>query len=254
MFTRCTGCHTTHPVNASLLARAGGKYRCGKCQKTGNALDALFDEWPNAGDRPPETGDIPVLGLPIDLDKARKSRLSPDEAALTGDPDEVSGAPAKSGNWLTRTAWIVLALAVIAVTVFEIAKFQEIPLAELPLVDPAMVRLGLKDPPVAPVFRDLDQIQLASRELVSHPFKDGTLQLTATIVNRASQSQPYPDLEIILLDSSGERVSQALFSPDDYLASGKAVNSSMAPEAFLPLTLELPDPGNEAVGFELNFR
>jgi len=27
----------------------------------------------------------------------------------------------------------------------------------------------------------------------------------------------------------------------------------MTPEAFLPLSLDLPDPGNEAVGFELNF-
>lgn len=254
MFTRCTGCHTTHPVNASLLARAGGKYRCGKCQKLGNALEALFDQWPDAGARPPEAGDIPVLGLPIDLANARKSRLSPEEAALTGDPDETTAASGRSGGWLMRTAWILLALALVAFTVVEIAKFKEIPLANLPLVEPAMLRLGLKEPPVAPVFRDLEQIQLASRELTSHPFKAGTLQLTATIVNRAPQSQPYPDLEVILLDSNGGKVSQMLFSPGDYLARGKASNSSMTPGAFLPLTLELPDPGNEAVGFELNFR
>ena len=66
MYTRCKGCHTVHPVNASLLARAGGKFRCGKCNKTGNALEALFDEWPEAGEKPPKTGPIPNLGLAID--------------------------------------------------------------------------------------------------------------------------------------------------------------------------------------------
>jgi len=28
----------------------------------------------------------------------------------------------------------------------------------------------------------------------------------------------------------------------------------MAPQAYLPLTLELPDPGLQAVGFELQFQ
>jgi len=27
----------------------------------------------------------------------------------------------------------------------------------------------------------------------------------------------------------------------------------MTPQAYLPLVLDLPDPGREAVGFELNF-
>ena len=56
MFTRCPGCHTVHPVNAALLARGGGRYRCGKCNRAGNALDALFDDWPEAGEAPPAAG------------------------------------------------------------------------------------------------------------------------------------------------------------------------------------------------------
>ena len=43
MYTRCPGCHTVHPVNAALLASGGGRYRCGKCNKVNNALEALFD-------------------------------------------------------------------------------------------------------------------------------------------------------------------------------------------------------------------
>jgi hypothetical protein len=235
------------------LARGGGQYRCGKCRKVCNALEALFDEWPNAGDRPPSSGELPVLGLPIDLEKARKSRLNPDEAALTGEQAEVPGAYARTGSGLARITWIFLAFVIAVVVVFEFMKFEQTSLTDLPYVDSAMTRLGLKPPLEKPVFRDLGRINLVSRELKSHPLKAGTLQLTATIVNRASRPQPYPGLEVILLDATGDAVSRTRFTPSDYLADGASLDSVMTPEAFLPLSLDLPDPGNEAVGFELNF-
>ncbi len=253
MYTRCTGCHTTHAVNASLLAQGGGKYRCGKCRKECNALDALFDEWPGAGDRPPAAGDLPVLGLPIDLERARKSRLNPNEAALTGDEDEAFATKPGPGNGLARIAWIFLAVVIAVIVVFAYMDFEQKSLTDLPFVDSAMTRLGINPPPEKPEFRDLDRVNLVSRELRSHPFKADTLQLNATIVNRAPQSQPYPDLEVILLDSAGNAVRRMRFTPSDYLAEGASRDSGMAPEAFLPLSLDLPDPGNEAVGFELDF-
>jgi hypothetical protein len=235
------------------LARARGKYRCGKCNKVCNALDALFDQWPGAGERPPVAGDIPVLGLSINLEQARKSRLDPDDGSLTGEPVLSSGGAANTGKRLARLSWIVLAVVIAFIISAEYAEFQEKPLAGLPFVQSLMTRLGIVDPPAKPVFRDLEKIHLVSRELKDHPFKFGTLQLTATIVNRAPRSQPYPDLEVILLDSGGNTVSTVRFTPSDYLAIGSARNSGMTPEAYLPLVLEIPDPGNQAVGFELKY-
>ena len=253
MFTRCTACHTVHPVNASLLARSGGKYRCGKCKKLCNALDALFDEWPAAGDRPPASGELPVLGMPIDLDEARKTRLTPDEAALHGDAGADSEVPARSGKKLVRLTWVTMALLIAMIVTFKLAEFYESPLLELPAVQSIKSRLGMPDPAAGQPFRDLQQIHLVSRELISHPFQADMLRLSATIVNRAPESQPYPDLEVILLDAKGEAMSKLLFSPPDYLAEGASKDSGMTPQAYLPLVLDLPDPGREAVGFELNF-
>ncbi len=205
MYTRCTGCHTAHPVNARLLAQGGGKFRCGKCQKVGNALEALFDELPGAGERPPTAGDLPVLGLTLDLEQARRSRLDPDQAELNADTNPAAGEPAKSGGRLLRLSWIVIAIAVALIGTVKYAEFLGKPLARQPFIDSLLTRAGIREPKTAPVFRDLDQIHLVSRELKSHPFKDGRLQLTATIVNRAQQSQPFPELEVILLDSGGKR-------------------------------------------------
>ena len=71
MYTRCQACHTVHPINAELLSRAAGQYRCGKCKKLSNALDALFDEWPSAGETVvnsrPDT-QAPVLGGSLALE------------------------------------------------------------------------------------------------------------------------------------------------------------------------------------------
>lgn len=253
MYTRCTGCHTTHAVNASLLARAGGKYRCGKCNTVCSALDALFDEWPKGSAQPPPTGELPVLGLTIDLEQARKSRQEPDEAALTGEANTEPDQDSSTRGWLARITWIALAVVISITIIVQYMAFQEKTLADLPLLNSTLVWIGVIEPPVKSIFRDLDQVHLVSRELKSHPFKADTLQLTATIVNRARKSQPYPGLDVILLDSEGETVSQFRFSPADYLAEGTATESGMTPEAYLPLVLELRDPGNQAVGFELNF-
>jgi predicted Zn finger-like uncharacterized protein len=271
VYTRCPGCHTVHPVNAALLASGGGRYRCGKCNKVSNALEALFDAWPAAGARAPMVGQLPVLGLALDLQAAARSRRSSDGAG--GDPGE-SGADEPTADeageerrgaglrWLVRLAWVATALVLTAVVAFQVAEFQGEPLLERALPRAAIERLGLAEPPAAAPFRDLERIHVVSRELRSHPTLPGRLRLSATIVNRAERAQPWPDLEITLLDAAGQRVTRKLFAPADYLAAGSAAGRAtdsaagpgMTPQAYLPLVLDLDDPGRQAVGFELEFR
>lgn len=253
MYTRCTACHTVHPVNASLLSRGHGEYRCGKCNKSGNALDSLFDEWPAAGAHPEPAGDIPVLGMPIDLEEARLTRLEPDEAALSGKKEEPGDSRPGQKRGL-RAVWVLAALFITVFVTVKLADFYEKPLLELALVQSMKSRLGLQETAVNQPFRDLSKIHLVSRELTSHPFQAETLRLTATIVNRAEMVQPYPDLEVILLDADGGQLTRLHFNPSQYLADGNNRESGMTPQAFLPFTLDLPDPGKEAVGFELDFQ
>ena len=253
MYTRCPECSTVHPVNAALLAQGSGRYRCGKCNKTSNALEHLFDDWPAAGDKPAGAGDLPVLGLNIDFTKAGRSRLEPAEAALTGAGEPEAVRPARGRLWL-RAFWITAAIALAAVVVVKLAEFNGTPLIEQARVDAALVRLGLKEPEPEKPFRDLDQIRLVSRQLINHPGDAGKLRLQATIVNRAPRRQPYPIIEVTLFGPGGERVSSIRFEPEDYLAAGSDHRRGMTPQAYLPLTLDFDDPGSTAVGFEIDFR
>ena len=254
MYTRCKDCHTVHPVNAALLAQGGGKYRCGKCNKLGNALESIFDEWPGAGDQPASAGELPVLGLSLDLEMAEKSRLAPAEAALSGEEEAVADSAGRTGGKLLRFAWITALSALVIVSAFKLSEFRGRPVLDHPLIQSTMVRLGLREPPASEPFRSLSEIQLISRELRSHPTRAGVLRLTATIVNVANEKQPYPILDVILLDVTGQPVTNKSFAPADYLAKGARQQSGMTPEAYLSLVLELDDPGNQAVGFELQFR
>lgn len=254
MFTRCPGCSTVHPVNAALLARDGGRFRCGKCNKTGNALDALFDDWPEAGRKPPPKGDTPELGHGIDLEKAGESRLNPEGAGLTGDAVDTPRRNGRVGRVLLRGAWLLGGLVVGAVIIVKVAEFSGHPVVEPGELENVLIATGLKEAPARAVFRDLDMIHLVSRELAPDPTTPGHLRLEATIVNRASRSQPYPAIGVLLLDAEGSPLATHAFEPADYLAAGADPKAAMSPHAYLPLTLELPDPGERAVGFELEFR
>jgi predicted Zn finger-like uncharacterized protein len=254
VFTRCTGCHTVHPVNAALLAVGGGRYRCGKCNKLNNALESLFDEWPSAGAEPTRAGDTPVLGDSLDLKGAAKARREPAEAYAEADEDPTGPRRGKAARWLLRGAWVAGAIAVLLVAAVQWSRFLGEPLIDRDSIQSTLVRAGLQAPPPRTPFRDLDRIHLVSRELRSHPTLPGHLRLSATLVNRASQSQPYPDIEVALLDAAGEVVLKQRFAPSDYLAPGATAGAGLAPQAYLPLVLDLRDPGVRAVGFELEFR
>jgi len=236
-----------------LLAVGSGRYRCGKCNKVSNALENLFDEWPQAGSRATAAGEIPVLGLALDLEAAARSRQDPSDDR---DQSNASGGkqPGSRAQWPLRITWIFGAILVLAGVAWKWAEFQGMPLLERADVRSALIRMGVLEPaPAAPV-RDLEQIHLVSRELTSHPFVTGRLRLSATLVNRATQEQPYPDIEVALLDAAGEVVQKKRFTPADYLDPGRSPGAAMAPQAYLPLILDMEDPGEQAVGFELQFK
>jgi predicted Zn finger-like uncharacterized protein len=248
MYTRCPACHAVHAVNAAALAASSGRYRCAKCSKVSNAIECLFDELPSAGDRPPGAGELPVLGMPIDLEAASRARREPPDGDGAEEASENAGEGG-SFRWLVRAAWISIAVAVVGFSVVRLAEFTGRPLLDREgAVEPASERQGAGQP-----YRDLDRIHLVSRELRDHPTQPGRLRLSATIVNRAERNQPYPVIEVALQDVAGRTLLTRRLEPSDYLDTDRAA-AGMAPGAYTPILVDLDDPGEQAVGFELEFR
>ncbi len=241
-----------HPINAPLLAQGEGKYRCGKCGKMGNALEALFDQWPDASQKATEPGDLPELGVPLTLDEPADPDITPEEAALLEDSEDEPEDPKR--NPLIRPLWITAAVVFIIVITLNVASVLEIPLLDDPRVDSKLIEMGLKEAPPEPPFRDVEKIELLSREMKAHPSRPGVLLLTATMVNRADRSQAYPEIDVTLLDIRSRILARKLFRPGDYLSRTSELRTGMTPDAYLTFSLELLDPGDQATGFEFQFQ
>ena len=256
MYTRCQACHTVHPINAELLSRAAGQYRCGKCKKLSNALDALFDEWPSAGETVvnsrPDT-QAPVLGGSLALEIEEEGELTPEEAALLTRHDSDRNPDSQARKTWLRATWISTGIMVVLIASYSVSSYFGVFSFDHPAVEQSLVRIGLKDAPPQQPFRDSESIEIVSRELLSHPMRPKVLLLNATIVNRASQAQPYPDIDVRLFDLNNEVISERRYRPTDYLTSSAELRSGMTPGAYLRFSLEMLDPADRAVGFELEF-
>lgn len=244
MYTRCQACHTVHPLNAELLARGGGKFRCSKCHKVSNALEALFDQWPEASQQGVQPGDLPELGIALSLDEA----VPLDDASA----DPVSDRPAKS-IWM-GVLWKVAAVVLTLTIGFNLARFFQLAVLEHPMLQPVLISLGITQAEVVAPGRNPDRIELLGRTMKPHPARPGVLLLTATIVNRSATRQSYPEVDVTLLDIRGRHLARKLFKPGDYLSSTAELRTGMAPQGHLTFSLEMLDPGAQAQGFELQFR
>ena len=252
MFTRCPDCNAIHPLNSALLAQAGGSVRCGRCSKRFNALEALFDHWPDPGDSPArgeQPGQAPTLGMQVP-ERTQDGPADEQDTPL----DDGALARERLGQRRARIAWGVAGLVLALGLAANIGWTFREQLLEVPTLRGWAEALGWVAPQPVEAYRDPSLIQLVSRDMHLHPTRANVLVLTATIVNRAERAQPYPRLEVTLLDTRNEPIARRVFAPAEYLGPGHEPNGQMAPELFLPVLLELVDPGEDAVGFQLEFR
>jgi hypothetical protein len=244
-----------------LLAQGNGLYRCGKCNKVSNSLQNLFDRWPEAGEQSSSgqsgSRQPPVLGAPLEANKIPPDddpgaeEVSEEEAALlraAGFADTSQEKPRTA-----RMAWVGAVIVMGAVTLMNLFFVSGDALLAQPSIRGALERVGAIEPQPEPVYRNLDLLHLASSEMHGHPTLDETLVLNATIVNRADRKQPFPALQVTLFDAQNQPLSSRVLAPQEYLPARSSPDSGMPPGAYLPVILELLDPGDHAVGFEMKF-
>lgn len=100
---------------------------------------------------------------------------------------------------------------------------------------------------------DIGQIELLGQDIRSHPKSKKALLVSATIINNAAFTQPYPGLQLNFSDMNGEKVAMRNFKPKDYLPSTMRVEKGMESNVPIQIELEIVDPGKNAVNFEFDF-
>jgi len=204
----------------------------------------LFDDWPSGQAHGPAEGSIsgpPVIG------QTKKELV--DENIDNSDEEEPGGKAIHPH----RLAWGLLFVLLLMITIANAAWTFREPLLSDPHIHNWLDEHGWLEIEEKGLLKDPGQIHLISRDMHTHPTRTGILVLSLTFVNLAQRSQVFPMLEITLLDASNQPIAQRRFKPREYLRSGADVKSGLAKDVFLPVLLELGDPGEQAVGFEIEF-
>ena len=104
-----------------------------------------------------------------------------------------------------------------------------------------------------PTLGDVDLIRSSNLMIRSHPTAQRALVVDTIITNRANFQQHFPTLELQFTDLSGKAIAGRRFSPDEYL-SGELLGSKMMPSKQpIHISLEIVDPGEQAINYQLNF-
>jgi len=243
MFTRCPQCKTVHALTAATLSHSRGLVQCGQCNRAFSALSFLFDEWPSGQAHGPakETGAVPPI-----LTSDTKTDALDSDPSVNNKPDVAKDKP-------KRLAWGLVTALLVLLTIANIGWTFREPLLENPTISASIKQTGVLQPEQQGLLRDPEQIQLVSRDMHTHPTRSGILVLSLTFVNLAQSSQEFPIMEITLLDTTNQPVARRQFQPTDYLRPGADTKSGLTTDVYLPVLLELGDPGEQAVGFEIQF-
>ncbi len=288
MYAECPHCHAIFRVTEEILARAGGKVRCGECGvvfevadvSTVNDAEPPTDEIlvptsqaapeddaievvPPEGERPTiEAADsgLPLEhGLPSSFDDTPAPVLAKEEPPeedfeLIIEEREPPESDDDRRGLLHQWGWGLLAivLALLLIAQMLVAKrnavVQAVP-AMRPVVTGLCRVVGCSVDP----RRDLNQIELSSHSVFSHPDTDDALMIRATIVNQADFPQPYPVLALTLTDIQGRAVASRRFAPFEYLDKPESLPPMMVPGQPVPVLIEVFDPGKNALAFEFEF-
>ncbi|MBO9480138.1 MULTISPECIES: DUF3426 domain-containing protein [Gammaproteobacteria] len=152
-----------------------------------------------------------------------------------------------------RTYWGVAACCLLVLLTLQFAWFNRNTLSLSPALRPAYTMtcnlLSCKLPPMV----NLNAIKSVDLVVRSHPEQDNALQVDAVIINEARHPQPFPDLKLTFTDINGRLVANRTFTPSEYLGGELAGSDEMPKAQPIRLGLEIVDPGEQAVNYQLTF-
>ncbi|EDY85401.1 conserved hypothetical protein [gamma proteobacterium HTCC5015] len=230
--------------------------RCAKCRHIFDATESLVEE-----EQASEVADdnIPTLQESAPYNAGDHTAPAHSNATSLFHPELLSSdetpETARHSGLLKRLVLFTLTVLAVAMLLLQAAYYFRSELVRWPQVAPYVTSLCEQAQPWChiPEPRNLDAIQLESRHVVSHPNRDGALIISATFRNTARFAQAYPKLLVSMSNVRGQTVASRHFNPSEYINDLKAIERGMLPEDKASFSIEIADPGSDAVAFEIHF-
>lgn len=105
-----------------------------------------------------------------------------------------------------------------------------------------------------PPMRDISQIVSKKSVIRVHPERSDARIVDVLMVNNADFAQPFPLIELMATTIRGQLVAGRRFKPQEYLQGEMANSQLMPPRTPVHVSLEIQDPGEDALNFEVRFR
>jgi len=248
VYTRCPQCETTFRLTAAQLKARHGQVRCGRCQSIFQADQHLVERPPKAAKNTArKRASRKPPGREHAIPVAVTSTAAPERATAAA---ENTPAPARIPKltpfWLAGSLVLMLVLLAQGVVFYGQPLGRQIPLIQ-PLIEAVCGILPCQH--LAPI--DMRRIDLSETQVTPHPRYDRALRVKATIVNRADHAQPYPLLEVSLIDNQGHLVARRAYPPRDYLKKPETIAAGLPPHVAVHVGLDITSPGAKASGYEV---
>jgi predicted Zn finger-like uncharacterized protein len=272
VYTRCPQCTTTFRITAAHLKSHGGQVRCGRCQHVFQADQHLVERPAKPAAKEPGTTrkraprktsgttSSPVTKPVPRSAIEKKPEITPEPASVEDTSDkaiadvDTGRAPLAArktplaATWLWSLGSIVLILALM---VQGLIFYGHDMARAWPEIHPAVSWLCGPLPCRHVAFIDLQQLDLVESQVAPHPRYDRALRVRTTIVNRAATVQPYPRLEVSLIDSQGKLLARRIYMPNEYQPKKSTRTEGLLPQVAVSTQLDITSPGPQASGFEV---
>lgn len=262
MFTRCPNCGTVFNISDQQLTIANGSVRCGACENIFDARLSLFAkiDYPGKKDSDVDVAAEADIIMPtrteIENSASQETLLDPvNTPSKTTVPDEISDEISRLEKKSSSAAmfnFISLIVLFLLLALFALQIVAHYKPQLLPTMLQSEICKWLDCSEVSMLA--IEQIEILNRDIISHPQEENSLLVTMTIINRAEFAQRYPQLELLLFDVVGDVIAARRFSPDEYLPDQNKANEEFIPGTPVAVRLNLVDPGEQVVGYEINFR
>ena len=272
--TRCPKCQTTFRVTQAQLRAAGGSVRCGSCLHVFNA----GTDSPEATISPSEqqqAGTAPSEPLSPEQKLSEKTMtastlVSPAKNSQSGNSQPLNSLlnkldkeqvdirqekrPRRPKASKKRMFEYITAFAACLALAVQYLWFNKNELSLDPPLRPwyqwLCKTLNCTLPPVV----DINEIQSSQLLVRIHPDISEMMIVDAVIINKADHPQPWPKLSLTFSNLHDQPVASRTFSPKEYLGGELAGTREMPANQAIRLSLELLDPGPDAVNYRLTFK
>jgi predicted Zn finger-like uncharacterized protein len=249
MQTTCPHCNTVFLLTADQLKMADGRVRCGLCQTVFNAQIEATTPVLTEIARPVGAHEADPVADAFDASPPRS--LIPDALRHSLSGNTRSQRRTQRG-WGTLL-WILGTLLLCASLVAEYVWFNRQQLAQLAPLRPYLLQVCALAACELPALHQPERIELLSRNVYTHPNARDALMIVVTMSNPTDVALAYPDMQLDFSNIRGGIMAARRFRPEEYLHAQATMHTALAAGTEISFSLEIKDPGKDAVTYEFSF-